>query len=299
MNNKFTFMYDTAIANYKNGKMVEVIEKAIADWNCLTGIDWGIGNEISFSGSAVLEDQLNIISFHDYPSTSSTLSGTFVRHDKTKNSLTNPTDSSYQIFEIDMRINSDYDWFCDTIATDTIPNGEKDFYFVILHELGHAHGLKHVIDVNAIMHYTEPTDSRLVDLKNDLSCDKAGNWMANYTNNNSNVIYDTDYDKMIFDTLRPCSKVLSIIEFTKNEHIDITIFPNPCSYQLNIQFKNFNIKSLQIGIFDIKGRLLSEHNIENTKEHNEDVSFLTDGIYFIRVYTSQGQFLGASKFIKK
>ena len=297
MNKKFTFRCDTAVANYDNGNMKMVIDKALKDWKCLTGIDWGLGTDTIYPGNLAYEDSICTITFRDYPDTSTTLAATSVRLDKKVNNIS--TDSSYQIYEVDIKINSDKTWFCDTIITNSVPNNERDLYAVILHELGHAHGLRHIIDVNAVMHYGYNSNQRIVELSNDLSCDKGGNWMSEFTNDTSNFTYKPFAEKMVFDTIRPCSKVLSIIEFTKKENIELLIYPNPCSYQLNIQFKNDENHPLHIEIFDINGRKISENNINNSNNYTEDVSQLINGLYFIRIYSNQGQFLGASKFIKQ
>ena len=64
-------------------------------------------------------------------------------------------------------------------------------------------------------------------------------------------------------------------------------------------FKEKTFKTLQIGIYDINGRKISENEVNNTDNYTEDVSFLESGVYFIRVFSTQGNFLGASKFIKQ
>ena len=297
MNKKFTFRCDTTVANYDNGNMKIVIDKALKDWKCLTGIDWELGTDIIYPANTAFEDTICTISFRDYPDTSTVLAAATVRLDKSPN-LTD-TDSSFHIYEVDIKINSDKVWFCDTTATNSVPIGEKDFYNVILHELGHAHGLQHVIDVNAIMHFGYTSSQRKIDLPNDLACDKGGNWMAEFTNDTFNIVYDTNYVKMVFDTIRPCSKIVSIIEYVIPRNNGLKIYPNPCSYQLNIQFENDNNQSLQIEIYDINGKKVSEHYIVNSIGFIEDVTSLTNGVYFIRIHSSEGIFLGASKFIKQ
>jgi len=160
LNKKFTFHCDTSIANYDNGMMKSTIEKALKDWKCLTGIDWKLGEDTIYNLTESFEDEFCIISFKDYHDTVSVLAATTVRRDKEVNVSTN--DSSFHIYEVDIKINNDYVWFCDTSSIDTVPTGQKDFYHVILHELGHAHGLQHVIDTNAILHYSVPPNYKRI-----------------------------------------------------------------------------------------------------------------------------------------
>ena len=72
--------------------------------------------------------------------------------------------------------------------------------------------------------------------------------------------------------------VLSIPEF---EEQSISITPNPASQNLNINVPNKTISS--ISIIDIKGSIFfSEDNIL-LSEKNIDVSFLSKGVYFVKV----------------
>jgi hypothetical protein len=62
--------------------------------------------------------------------------------------------------ETDIRIvrkkgNVTVPWFYDTNVSHDVPSAKYDLYSVVLHELGHAHFLGHVINNEELMHYSE------------------------------------------------------------------------------------------------------------------------------------------------
>ncbi len=73
---------------------------------------------------------------------------------------------------------------------------------------------------------------------------------------------------------------------------NIEVYPNPTSSQVNI---NTDAKFSSIQIINSVGQLVF------TKEasYTLDVSSLSHGIYFIKLYNEQGQLLKASKFVKE
>lgn len=291
MDKKFVFRCDTSVANYDNGRMKMTINKALNDWKCLTGIDWELGSDIAFMDSTALKDTICTITFYDFPDSSNVLAQTSVYRSKASSSI----NSSYQIYETDIEINSDKLWFSDTIITNPLPAGYNDLYAVILHELGHAHGLNHVIDLNAVMNYSVNPSVRIIELSNDVSCDQGGNWMANYTNDLSNPMLLNHLERMEFDSINPCSSILKLIELVESENISITVYPNPCSQYLNVNISNSDNMELTLSIYDLTGSLVYQKN--NTQTVN--VTNLSKGTYILRVHNREGLFKGAAKFIKQ
>jgi hypothetical protein len=292
MSKKFTFRCDSLVSNYDSGKMKEVIEVALNDWKCLTGVDWELGSDIAYSDSIALEDTICTITFLDFPDSSNIAAWTHTRRARV-----NSPGTSYQIYEIDIEINSDYDWFSDTIITNSVPLGYQDFYSVILHELGHAHGLNHVIDKNAVMHYAQNPSSRLINLENDSSCDNGGNWVADYTNDSTNIHSSFFFERMEFDSITPCSSILAITEISTPETISIQLYPNPCDNIININSNDLNFDNLKYDIYDMSGK-----QVNGTKTligKSIDVSNLTKGFYVLRLQTRNNQLIMTSKFIKK
>lgn len=76
-----------------------------------------------------------------------------------------------------------------------------------------------------------------------------------------------------------------------NEKFDVNIFPNPSDGDLNIAVS----ESAIIEIINIQGRIVGTE-ILNEKANNLDVSFLSDGIYILRIKTDMG--IAIRKFVK-
>ena len=290
MNGKFIFRYDTSVANYDNGRMKETIEKALNDWKCLTGIDWELGSDTLNKIESATLDTVCTISFRKFPDSSNILAQTRTWGVRS----TSISDTSYQIIEIDIEVNSNYNWFSDTLISHPVPTNFIDFYSVILHELGHGHGLRHVIDTNAIMHYSINKNQRLIDISNDTSCDKGGNWMADYTNDTTNLMLNSDFIRMEFDTIKPCSNFLSVVEEKGKEPI-ITIFPNPANNHINIDNSINNPNDYQVIIYDMNGKILLQTNFQN----KIDISKLESGLYLLQITSSKDKFNQTIKIIKQ
>lgn len=80
---------------------------------------------------------------------------------------------------------------------------------------------------------------------------------------------------------------------SKKTNIDIQIYPNPVSEYFSIKLKE-NDKVETVKIFDASGKLVKNIIYNNGNIH---VAELSSGIYFIKVKTSKGDYLG--KIIKK
>ena len=66
------------------------------------------------------------------------------------------------------------------------------------------------------------------------------------------------------------------------------MFPNPTNSLLNVEFKIVNGTKAKISIENILGQIV--YSQETTNETNKmDVSTITNGVYFLKVVTSEGQ----------
>ena len=85
----------------------------------------------------------------------------------------------------------------------------------------------------------------------------------------------------------------SIKQEGKNANLDIKIYPNPVSDYFSIHSKE-NDKIETVKIFDAAGKLVKNITYSNDKI---DVAELSSGIYFLRIKTAKGDYLG--KILKK
>ncbi len=92
---------------------------------------------------------------------------------------------------------------------------------------------------------------------------------------------------------------LSIDDFEEINKGQFSTYPNPVENILFINTtKKINQPFVKLGIYDIKGRKLDSHIIENMYNENSiDLSLLNTGIYFLRILSNSSK--ETIKFIKK
>ncbi|MHC2992472.1 hypothetical protein OB13_13080, partial [Pontibacter sp. HJ8] len=123
----------------------EGFRRAMNSWVCTTNVNWKIGSPTTTETTT--DDSRSVIKFAPGSETGeSVLARTISRY----NGRVCGGDTLFWLTEFDMEINSNINWQYG-------PGGpgpqQFDYETVVLHELGHAHQLGHVILNNAIMHY--------------------------------------------------------------------------------------------------------------------------------------------------
>ena len=85
----------------------------------------------------------------------------------------------------------------------------------------------------------------------------------------------------------------STITITRSED-NIVVFPNPAKSSVNVIYDaNLGVKN--IGIYNLIGKMVSVYKVSSTSA-KLDVEDLPSGIYFVRLYNSQGKVVGTRKF---
>jgi len=87
---------------------------------------------------------------------------------------------------------------------------------------------------------------------------------------------------------------LSLLSSEDNNILDIGIFPNPISYNLNI--KNDKNYDLNFELYNLNGQLLISELIINNKIN---LSSITQGIYILKVINTENDLSESFKIIKK
>ncbi len=99
----------------------------------------------------------------------------------------------------------------------------------------------------------------------------------------------TAYENGCFDNIVLSSEIL-------NPDLNVSIYPNPASSQLNILSSHFNSQVIkEVIIFSYDGIQRKRQQIENSSEPI-DISFLNPGIYFMKINSNEGSII--SKFFK-
>tara|TARA_R110002050_G_C8952967_1_gene513553 strand:- start:2628 stop:5105 length:2478 start_codon:yes stop_codon:yes gene_type:complete len=290
-NKAYVFHCDLGVANYDNGAMKDVIDKALRDWTCLTGINWYLSTDTNYVG-AIGKDTLCLIQL------SNNLDSTVLAKTTSYQATCNGAPFNH---EFDIEINSKRIWNCD--STGTVSQGEIDLYSVILHELGHAHRLNHVIDTNKIMHFSIGSGKYRRDLEFDQSCDEGGNDVIQHSTDAINTIACVSAAQNISANPNPpCNHVTVSIEDINQDELEFIIFPNPVSSILNISISSEINENTQIVLMDVSGKIVktfSKSILEGENKFELPIYEIASGVYILRIQSNSGVNLVNAKFIKQ
>ena len=251
-------------------------ERAFETWRCTTKINWiisgsstntdVIGVDVSDPLDGELdEDGVNIIRFDNGSELGNNVLGTCYSWYGTCNG------TDWLIVAMDIVFDDATDWY---FGTNTVPNNFFDFESVALHELGHGHQLGHVINPNEVMHFslTDGTSSRT------LSTDDIAGAVG---------IQNRSTGTALCGTVSMTDSVICNLSIEEDELADaVSIFPNPAKDEFFIKNELFiNLKKAVI--YDISGRLISEHDLSETSRIKSiNVQNLAKGIYVINIHSN-------------
>jgi hypothetical protein len=148
----YTYQYNTTSGFAANAPARAAFERALVNWRCNTGMNWRIGSN---TANGLGNDGINVIMFDPALLPVGTLGKA------TTNSLGNATggcnlqNTVWCTVDLDIQfqnpLSAGFTW---EFGPATPSSSEYDFESVALHELGHHHGLQHVISPGAVMHYS-------------------------------------------------------------------------------------------------------------------------------------------------
>ncbi|WP_418602279.1 T9SS type A sorting domain-containing protein [Hwangdonia sp.] len=239
--------------------------RAFDTWRCETGVNWDIGATTMVNSQQ--RDGTNIIRFdvgseleastlgvcYTYPSTCSSTGTTYVIVD-----------------ELDIVFNDDTNW---EYGTKPAVSPKTDFESVAVHELGHGHQLGHVINSSAIMHRSIGAGQNNRTLSSDDI--NGGNDVQSRS-----ISIDAGCSSNLM-TNHSCS--LSVAEDELNN--TISLYPNPAKNQFYINKASY-INLEKAVIYDISGRLISEHDISNSSNTKTiKMQNASKGVYFVNIHS--------------
>ncbi|MGB1041324.1 MAG: T9SS type A sorting domain-containing protein, partial [Flavobacteriales bacterium] len=82
-----------------------------------------------------------------------------------------------------------------------------------------------------------------------------------------------------------------------NQEINVTVFPNPVSNFLQLNFSDNILKSEKISIVDVSGKTILKRNI-TSKENRIDVSMLKNGVYILLMEGKSNHSFKPIRFVK-
>lgn len=113
----------------------------------------------------------------------------------------------------------------------------------------------------------------------------------------SYIAWVPDYHASIETPISIHVKDLNLSSELENIENNIEIFPNPANNELSILFKSTDLKTVNIGIYDITGRIVEEVKTMNQNLYTLDISNLKSGLYYCK-FSVNNEFV-TKKFIKQ
>jgi hypothetical protein len=145
-NGGYTFEYSTAGGMSSNSDAKLAFERALSTWRCDSEVNFDVSATSTNVGLA--QDDVNVVMFGGL--SGSTLGRATSRYSGGATVACDQEDTFWRVSELDLQFSTDYTWW---YGSGTCPGGSFTFESTALHELGHCHGLGHVVDVNKVMHY--------------------------------------------------------------------------------------------------------------------------------------------------
>ena len=244
-------------------------------WRCKTYINWTIGNNTNINYSE--RDTVSVITFDENNELPLGVLGLCYSY------YSGCTEDDWFIEEQDVLIRKSDKWH---FGDQTIPTNKIDFQSVVLHELGHAHQLAHVIKNTDLMHYSISNGEQKRTIENVNL--EAAQWMINKSLE-SNIC-----DKKRMQLLDS--------ELCNDENFgffNTIVYPNPFNELLNIDFYLDRSDKLNISLFDVTGKLVINYQNENVGKGFFPLVFsapnylIGAGVYILKVE------IGSEKMIKK
>ena len=125
-----------------------------------------------------------------------------------------------------------------------------------------------------------------------------GWYFVNWTENGIQVSIDTVYS-FVVNTNRTLvanfNELISVPEIDKID--DILIFPNPAINSFNIDFRGLMQKNIELNLYDVFGKLLSNQNYNNVSNITFDCSNFAKGVYYLKIKQSDKKFFTKKIFV--
>ena len=279
----------TCNEDFKNNtEALDVFRRAIDTWVCTTGISWLISEDSSaITGAA--SDEINLVTFK---------SGSENNFDEISNGVLAVTTTYYSgcvsntgevtsvVSEIDMTFNEDSSWFYGEEKED-IGFFQNDFQGTATHELGHAHGLGHVIAPTNLMHFETSSgeDSATREIDEDSRIGAELNYLFS---ENTDLCGEEEV------VSRDCMDYSQTIITTVDQE-ETVVINNPVDEELIIYVREFTDVEANLNyelyIYDLSGRNIRGDIVSDFVEPI-DVSTLSSGVYILKLI------VGTEIFIK-
>jgi|GEM_PF-5125497 len=275
-------------SNVTDANMIICIKTAFRRWSCMTGVNFIL--DAGTTNAGVAADNEYTIVLQPIDGVLGTSAQCRALH---ANCHTSTTGAPFGVGDIDISIDSSdlsYFWY-DTTDYNPVPPNKIDFFNIILHEIGHAHLLKHVNDTSDVMYYltalyadTLPAIYRHNHFN--LNNQHAGDYIVQHSIDLSP--YNFNGGCLVLDPMKihPMDCRLEPLAINQFDHQDIeaSIFPNPFSNSINIQLPNGDTK-LKFQLISLEGNIIHEEVIIKSK--TIFLPKISKGIYFAKLFNNK------------
>lgn len=140
----YEFQFFTDFANNEGAS--KGFENLMKTWGCNTGVSFKRGENSTIDEDA--SDGVNIVRFDN----GSELGGSVLAYARSRYAGCKQGNTiKWFVYEVEVVMNDDFNWY----YGDGLPAQDQfDFETVMLHEIGHAHQLGHVINETEVMHFS-------------------------------------------------------------------------------------------------------------------------------------------------
>lgn len=261
-------------------------ERALDTWRCETDVNWIVSGSAT-TVDVVASDGTNVVRFDNGDEGAGGLpDGVLGRCTSRWSScgfLDDPDSGNYWVSELDIQFDDDTSW---ETGPPLATGSDFDFESVALHELGHGHQLGHVIEgTGAVMHYALSAAENIRTLT---AGDIAGAGDVHSRSTTIRISPPTieDCGEAVMTDYAGACPPLGISEFELNAMI--SLYPNPNKGTFFID-KTSSLNLVKVVVYDISGRLLSEHDVSDTSNTKTiNLRSASSGIYFANIHSDFG-----------
>lgn len=275
--------------NFTNTDARDVLAKAMNRWTCESNIRWRFADGES-TNIANAQDDLSTIRMGT-TSTSNILGETQVFIVRCGGG--GGSEIGY-VRSFDIVISDAHPFFYDATGLEDTPAGFNDYYSMILHELGHAHLLEHIIDPHDLMYWSlmpnnieVSSEDRKIDFSQS-NIDAAHAIMDESVQTSFGfcTTQDEAHESLV---LSDCESANSLTENHFGLPHNLKIIPNPAMDKVDVHFYLKSNHNISLSIHSVQGRLMiRSESIKGQTGDNKvsfDISDLKKGIYFIVLQT--------------
>ncbi len=285
-----------------------ITETALCDWNMATGINWILGDNTAINDALIDESNVIFMAPETYfvGENEDATAYTMITGARIGSCQTLPPDPEVYAFviDVDIVIREDLNelsppavggWFFDEMAAPA--TNQMDYYSVVLHELGHAHNLKHAIPATKVMYWQLIQGATRRAINAD---DKAGGEELL----NASLILNNGINCRTPVGTNPGLCITDFNEIQLNPNgIDLIITPNPTpSHEIRVSYNLPQTDNIEIRFYNLFGQQIYQKKLGNQikGQQHEIVNLpksIPNGIYIMEMKIGSNIYV-SNKFSK-